>query len=235
MAQPSRASPLFDQIYEFLWSRIISGDIVPGTRLSDLDWSARLDVSRTPVREAMRKLQQDGVLVPLSRGGYELRHIGTEDLLSLYSCRGALEALAARQAALNASEEEIAALEEIIETSKKALAAHDFAGMFDLNTQFHDKIVAASRNIYLERILKDLRRMILFARSSLMSATNTAHQSQPYMEHLQRVLTDHMEVLDRISARDLDGAYKRMEEHIDATIRDMIQLSGMVGETEAVA
>lgn len=68
--------------------------------------------------------------------------------------------------------------------------------------------------------------MILFARSTLMSSARTAMQSQPYIEHLQRVQTDHSEILDHIANGDLAGAYRRMEQHINTTSRDMIELSG---------
>lgn len=223
--QPSRPSPLFDQIYEFLWAQIISGEIAPGTRLSDLDWSARLNVSRTPVREAMRKLQQDGVLIPLSRGGYELREISADDLNDLYRCRGALEALAACQAAQNISDDEIVALRDVVERAKGALESGDFDTVFNLNTRFHDDVIVSARNHYLERMLKDLRRMILFARHSLMRAVKTQPDSQLYIEHLQRVYDDHLSILDRIVARDEEGASHLMEQHIRTTSRDMIHLA----------
>ena len=202
----------------------MSGEIAPGARLSDLDWSARLDVSRTPVREAMRKLQQDGVLIPLSRGGYELRQTSADELKSLYICRGALEALAARLATQNISDSEIATLRDVVNRAKAALDSQDFDAVFNLNTRFHDDILELASNFYLARMLKDLRRMILFVRHSLMRATNNGHDTQPYTEHLNRVHDDHLSIVGRIAAKDADSAFHTMERHIETTGRDMIEL-----------
>lgn len=90
---------LFEQIHQILWDKIRSGEIVPGQRLKDIEWANRLGVSRTPVREAMRKMQQEGVLMPLAQGGYEVRPTSRRDLIELYRCRAALETLAAEEAA----------------------------------------------------------------------------------------------------------------------------------------
>ena len=74
---------LFEQIHQVLWDKIRNGEIVPGQRLKDVEWAQRLGVSRTPVREAMRKMQQEGVLIPLSQGGYEVRGSSRRDLIDL--------------------------------------------------------------------------------------------------------------------------------------------------------
>ena len=225
MSLPTRVEPLFDQIYEILWSNIISGQIRPGSRMSDLEWSGKLNVSRTPVREAMRKLQQDGVLLPLNRGGYELRRVTTEDLGNLYRCRAALEALATRDAVQNGTPAHFSKLQEIVDGSQKALDSGNFSRAFELNTRFHDQILACSRNAYLERMLKDLRRMILFARSTLMSAASTHQFTEPYIRHLYRVQVDHREVLEAIETGSEQAAAMRMQQHIENTSGDMSMLA----------
>src|SRR4029077_6682136 len=98
MGLPSR-NHLFEQIHGILWEKIRSGEIESGQRLKDIEWARKLNVSRTPVREAMRKMQQEGVLIPLAQGGYEVRPTSRADLIELYRCRAALEALAAEEAA----------------------------------------------------------------------------------------------------------------------------------------
>mgnify|MGYP003350718015 FL=1 len=95
-ALPAR-NHLFEQIHGILWDKIRSGEIVAGQRLKDIEWARKLNVSRTPVREAMRKMQQEGVLVPLAQGGYEVRATSRTDLIELYRCRAALEALATEE------------------------------------------------------------------------------------------------------------------------------------------
>lgn len=225
MTGVSRNGPLFDQVYNILWERIIAGEITHGTRLSDLDWSKKLNVSRTPVREAMRKLQQDGILIQLDRGGCEIRRMSASDLRSLYRCRAVLESLAVREAVENFSDIQIGQLAEVIEQTQTALDQQEFERAFKLNTRFHNLILEMSNNAYLEHLLKDLRRMILFARSSLMIAAHRSEISNSYAEHLHRVQTDHREILEAMMARDADKAAARMQTHLFSTGDDMVSLA----------
>ena len=222
---PSRAGPLYDQIYEILWERILSGEIVHGARVSDLEWSKRLNVSRTPVREAMRKLQQDGILTPLDRGGYELRRMDAEDFVSLYECRAALEGLAVRTAVRSLGEADIAGLAAELEESRRMVAEGRFERAFALHGRFHDVLISASRNPHLGRLLRDLRRMILFARASLMAAASDKGAGEDYRAHLQTVLADHAAILDAVRARDADAAAARMQAHLLETAADMARIA----------
>ncbi len=229
MSLPNRSGPLFDQIYDILWERILAGEIRPGTRLSDLDWSKRLDVSRTPVREAMRKLQQDGVLLPLDRGGYEVRRMEADDLVALYRCRAVLEALAVRGAARALSDEAVAALAADVEEADAMLAAGRLEEAFALNTRFHTTLLSADDNPYLERLLKDLRRMILFARASLMIAAHERDATRDYRAHIGSVVSDHRAIAAALAARDGAAAAERMESHLFATGEDMARLAREMG------
>lgn len=225
MTEVSRNGPLFDQVYDILWQRIIAGEITHGTRLSDLDWSKKLNVSRTPVREAMRKLQQDGILVQLDRGGCEIRRMSPNDLRSLYRCRAVLESLAVREAMAAFSEAEGKKLADLIDETQVALDGEEFERAFTLNTRFHNIILEMSNNAYLKHLLTDLRRMILFARSSLMVAAHQSEISGGYAEHLHRVQVDHREILEAMVARDADRAAARMQEHLFSTGDDMAALA----------
>jgi len=225
MTEVSRNGPLFDQVYDILWQRIIAGEITHGTRLSDLDWSKKLNVSRTPVREAMRKLQQDGILVQLDRGGCEIRRMSPNDLRSLYRCRAVLESLAVREAMAAFSEAEAKKLADLIDETQVALDGEEFERAFTLNTRFHNIILEMSNNAYLKHLLTDLRRMILFARSSLMVAAHQSEISGGYAEHLHRVQVDHREILEAMVARDADRAAARMQEHLFSTGDDMAALA----------
>src|SRR4051812_24569999 len=125
---------LFEQIHGILWEKIRSGEICSGQRLKDIEWARKLNVSRTPVREAMRKMQQEGVLVPLAQGGYEVRATSKVDLIELYRCRAALEALAAEQAAANMDDATAARLEALVKTADDAIERGDLDVAFALNT-----------------------------------------------------------------------------------------------------
>lgn len=176
----NRSEHLYDQVYEELWSRILSGEIKPGARLSDVQWSAELKVSRTPVREAMRKLQQDGVLLPLTRGGYEVLRVSADDLQRLYRCRAALESLAVRECAEKITKRQLQQLTTLFNQTEQAVTEGNLEQAFKLNTQFHRSIVKYCGNPYLQTLLNNLSRMILYARSSLMIAAYSPAIAKPY-------------------------------------------------------
>src|ERR1700722_7323913 len=90
--------PLHLQVYDHIWTALMAGELPPGTRLKDGDWAQRLGVSRTPVREAFRKLVQDGALDPLESVGFSVHVFTAREVAGLYHCRGALERLVAEEA-----------------------------------------------------------------------------------------------------------------------------------------
>ena len=91
-------SPLGDQVYAIIWERIISGQLGPGDKLSDLRLSEDLGVSRTPVREALHRLAQNGIVRHESRRGFFLARFSSQDVAEVYDIRTALESLSVRLA-----------------------------------------------------------------------------------------------------------------------------------------
>jgi DNA-binding GntR family transcriptional regulator len=217
-----RREHLYGQVYEIFWNKIISGEIVPRQRMSDIEWAKRLDVSRTPVREAMRKLEQDGVLEPLARGGYEVRAVRVADLKRLYHCRAVLEGLAMLDAAARVTKADARTLSGLIERTEKLIARQDFAAALRTNTEFHDRIVALSDNGYLQRLLATIQRLIFFSRSALMNAVRANPAAQTvYAGHLFETQKDHRLILERLLAGDGEGAAAIMQRHLFHTAEDM--------------
>jgi DNA-binding GntR family transcriptional regulator len=217
-----RAEHLYGQVYEILWNKIISGEIVPRQRISDVGWAKRLEVSRTPVREAMRKLEQDGVLEPLARGGYEVRAVRVADLKRLYHCRAVLEGLAMLDAATRITKADAKTLAGLIERTEKLIARKDFEAALRSNTEFHDRIVAFSDNGYLQHLLETIRRLILFSRSALMHAVRSNPAAQTvYAGHLFETQRDHRLILERLLAKEGEGAATIMRRHLFHTAEDM--------------
>src|ERR1700757_2835973 len=105
-----QAAPLYIQIYDHIWQALMAGELPAGTRLKDGVWGELLGVSRTPVREAFRKLMQDGALDPLDSVGFCVHAFTPEEVTGLYACRAALEALVAEEAAALSSDELISRL-----------------------------------------------------------------------------------------------------------------------------
>lgn len=221
---------LFEQIHKVLWEKIRSGEIVPGQRLKDIEWAQRLGVSRTPVREAMRKMQQEGVLIPLAQGGYEVRGTSRRDLIELYRCRAALEALATEDAAARAGDAELAKLERLVTQCDEDIAGGDLDAAFAHNSGFHKAIVDLSGNTHLQGLLESLQKLVFFYRSALlkMSKDDSGNRAQ-YVERLRIKQDHHRAILDAIRAKDAARAGALMRDHVRETAEDLLPA---VPETE---
>lgn len=143
----------------------MTGRLQPGERLIETKLAEMLRISRTPIREAIRKLEKEGLVVPLTSGGVGVYSLSRDDLKDLYDCRAALEGLAARQAALRITEEQIAELDGILKKTSTALDLGDIETVVRNNTRFHDAIIQASGNRRLQRIMDELRSQILQVRT----------------------------------------------------------------------
>jgi len=222
MELPSR-SHLFEQVHGILWEKIRSGEIGPGQRLKDIEWARKLNVSRTPVREAMRKMQQEGVLTPLAQGGYEVRATSRNDLVELYRCRAALEALAADDAArvFDASADE--RLSTLVDACDRAIARGDLEQAFALNTDFHSALIALSGNQHLKGLLDTLRRLVLFYRGALLLKSQTNEQDRAlYLGRLRIKQDRHREILAALRERDGSRAAMLMQSHVRETAEDLL-------------
>lgn len=227
MDTPTRSSPLFEQIYDILWDKILHGEIVPSQRLKDVEWAERLGVSRTPIREAMRKMQQEGILLPLNTGGCEVRPVvSADDLQALYRCRAAMESFAASEAA-NALDPKSAkqfgrTLELVIRNAADSLSQHNFDRAFGLNTEFHRAIIEASGNAYLIGLCGTLQKLIDFHRSTMLNLVRSGERSkEDYVRIMLGNMDEHRAILSAVVAKDPEAASKLMQEHLIKGIEDV--------------
>jgi len=211
---PARSDHLYEQIHEILWDKILRQEIVPKQRLKDSEWAKHLGVSRTPVREAMRKMQQEGILLALTQGGYEVRNPSEKDLKGLYSCRAALEALAAKEATPNTGKKDLRTLELILQRTDAALNSGDLDAIFELNTQFHKTIIDLSDNQHLKALCDTLRRLILFYRSALLNKVKDGSKDRSaYIQRLTKKNREHGDIVKAIADGDAVRASALMEQH----------------------
>jgi len=216
---------LFEQIHQVLWDKIRNGEIVPGQRLKDVEWAQRLGVSRTPVREAMRKMQQEGVLIPLSQGGYEVRGSSRRDLIELYRCRAVLEALATEEAAERCDAKQAKRLEELIGRCDEAIARGDLDAAFSLNTAFHTAIIELSNNAHLGNLLDALRKLVFFYRAALLeNSRNDVENRALYIERLRIKQAHHRKILSALKKKDGARAAELMRNHVRATAEDLLPI-----------
>jgi len=214
---------LFDRVYEVLWDKIGTGEIAPGDRLKDSEWAERLQISRTPVREAMRKMQHEGILLPLTNGGYQVRKLKDSDIVDLYRCRAALEAVATEDACDAATPQDIEALHKTIDDCDAAIERGEMRVAFELNSKFHAQLLAISRNVYVKQACDSLRRMILFYRSSVLKKSEkSALHGAAYVARLKVKQMHHRQITAAIAARDAAKAAKLMQEHVRETAADLL-------------
>jgi DNA-binding GntR family transcriptional regulator len=220
-----QGAPLHSQVYEHLWAALIAGDLPPGTRLKDGDWATRLGVSRTPVREAFRKLVQDGALDPQDSVGFRVHAFTAGDVLGLYRCRAALEALVAEEAANDRSPGLLSELAANVAAAQHALDAGDLDALQRLNGDFHLILLDASRNRHLRRLLELTGRSVRMARGQVLrrAAANTDLREN-YRRSLQPVVDDHRSLYEAVAAGDAARAARAMHDHLLETARDMTLL-----------
>ena len=141
--QEIRTAPdLTDQVHRRLLEAICSGELAPGERLNQEELAAQLNVSRQPVLQALRLLRRDGVAVEAGRRGLAVAPLGPGLIVHVYAVRGALDALAAREAARVGARLDPG----IIERGRRAVGASRVAAMLDADIEFHNLIYAASGN-----------------------------------------------------------------------------------------
>ncbi len=191
-------------VFENLKKTIISGRISPGQRLIESRIADALDISRTPVREAIHKLEREGYLKKLPRGGFAVLGMSREDIEETFGIRSVLESYAARLAAIKHKEEELEPLEAKAEKYLVCLNRGEMDALPKINTEFHDLLYVMSRSPKLEKMISDLKDQIYRFRQIILKNKKMAIKSHK----------DHKLMLESIRKRDADGVEKLVREHI---------------------
>lgn len=148
---------LREQVTDHLRAQIASGTIRPDTRLVEQELADRLGVSRVPVREALRKLETEGLVSRLPRRGVVVSSMTRADLDNLFDVREALEVQAARLATQRARPEELEELAEVVRRANEALSQDDTEAFVEMNDRFHDLVIAMAHNPVLRQVLEPLQ------------------------------------------------------------------------------
>ena len=194
-------------VYERVLEGIRSGELSPGDRLTETELAERLNVSRTPVREALRQLESDGLIEHLPRVGATIRSLDYSQIMELYEMRTVLESTAARMAARAASDIEIAELTAI--NVEMAEVIGDVSAAYELNRAFHDNLSKAAKNRFLVNAMQALEKALLTLGTSTLVEPDRA----------KKATIEHEAVLKALRARDADVAEAKMREHLEASHR----------------
>ena len=196
--------PLRDVVFNTLRQAILTGDFLPGERLMEITLAKRLGVSRTPVREAIRKLELEGLVDMIPRKGAAVARITVSDLKDVLEVRCHLEEFAASIACDRITEEEKAQLTVALKAFEQAIEDKDLRLIAQRDVEFHDVIFRATKNKRLLQIINNLREQIYRYRIEYIKDFG-------YHETLVK---EHKEILDAIFSGNKEAAEKIMRTHI---------------------
>ena len=152
--------PLRDVVFNTLREAILKGELQPGERLMELQLASKLGVSRTPIREAIRMLEQEGLAVTVPRKGAEVARMTLKDMEDVLEIREALDELAAQIASERISSEQMNRLMDTKKEFERILASGEVKEIADVDVKFHDIIYEATDNAKLVYLLNNLREQL---------------------------------------------------------------------------
>ena len=197
--------PLREVVYLTLRKAILKEKLKPGDRLMENTIANKIGVSRTPVREAIRMLQQDGLVEMIPRKGAHVANISTQDLTDVLELRKSLERLALAKACVNITDDQIKELKIAEYLFEKVLAENDFTKIAEADEKFHDVIMGASGNKKLVEILGELREQMYRYRLEYLKQDGM----------LDIIANEHNEIIKAVSKADAKAAVEALNVHID--------------------
>ena len=196
--------PLRDVVFNTLRQAILKGELKPGERLMEIQLAQKLGVSRTPVREALRKLELEGLVIMIPRRGAIVADITVQDLNDVLEVRQALEELAVRKACDCATDEQLKALKQAANDFKRCTESEDLLGCVEADMEFHEIIYAATNNKRLQQMLLNLREQMYRYRMEYMKD-----------KRMYKLLIDeHDAIRKAIKKKDKEKAGMIMKTHI---------------------
>jgi DNA-binding GntR family transcriptional regulator len=203
---------LEEKVYIELQEAILSEALKKGESLTELSLSEKLGVSRTPVRSALQRLSEVGLVKIVPNRGAVVLGVTKEDILDIYRIRMRLEGLASAMAALNMSDADKTKLTETVELSEFYLSKNNTENLKELDTSFHRVIYEASGSRTLARILSDLH----------LNTKGYRRISLAIPGRLERTTKEHREILNAILAGDAEKADRLTSEHIEHALANML-------------
>ena len=203
--------PLRDIVFKTLREAIVTGELKPGERLMEIKLANEMGVSRTPVREAIRKLEQEGLVHLTARKGAEVAPINAKDLKEVLEIRKALEGLACQMACQNATSEDLMKLEDYNQDISKAIEDNDIEKIARLDVRFHEQICILSGNTQLIQILSRLKEHLY--RYRLEYIADIKNKNTIIEEH-SRIIQDMIKKNEKAVRKDIEHHIEMQEKYI---------------------
>ncbi|QNM10575.1 GntR family transcriptional regulator [Lachnospiraceae bacterium OF09-33XD] len=197
--------PLRDVVFHTLRRGIMQGDLKPGERLMEIKLANRLGVSRTPIREAIRMLELEGLVVMIPRKGAQVAEITEKDLKDVLEVRMGLEELAVKFACQRITEEQLDNLYHASRKFEEAVKREDLTELAQADVDFHDLIYKATGNERLVQLLNNIREQMYRYRVEYLKDE----------EIRGSLVQEHDTLLEKLSQRDLEGAKQVTQSHIE--------------------
>ena len=205
--------PLREVVCEALRDAIRRGILEPGERLMEVQVADELGISRTPVREAIRKLEQEGYVIMMPRRGTYVADVSESDVKEIFEIRSALEALATGLAARRIEPDELKMLEGYLTEIEGYIKANDIEKIVETDIKFHGLLYQVSRNERLVAIVSNLKEQLARFRTLSMS----------YPGRLQETLEEHSEMVEAIANGDVSAARDAAEHHMERAEKTLLK------------
>jgi DNA-binding GntR family transcriptional regulator len=208
----AEALPSSERAYRRVRDQILDGTLPPGQRLVELQLATQLDVSRTPIREALRRLIAEGLVATHPVSGLVVREVNQQEVEDIYAIREVLDGLAARLAAERLTEADLARLRLLTELMDESARGERWESVVHLNVKFHEVLYAAAHNERLASI-----------GGSLLDAVRR-HSSMAFSDasRVASVVAEHEAVVRALEARDVNAAEEAARHHL-ATARHRLE------------
>lgn len=195
---------MHDEVAAKLRERIFAGELAPGAFLDEMALAEALQISRTPLREALKVLTAEGLVRHEPRRGCFVSEVTERDLDEIFPVIALLEGRCAYEAARKVSDAELAALEELHDRLRRHAAAGRIQAYYAANFAIHEAIITLADNRWLAQTIGDLRKILKLARLQQLNAPG----------RLQQSLSEHLAVFAALKARDPEGAESAMRTHL---------------------
>ena len=212
----STAKSLEERVYYELEEEILNGTLKRGEALTELSLSERLGVSRTPVRGAIHKLVDAGLVELTPNRGTVVIGVTEDDLVDIYKIRMRLEGLASATAAKSMTEEEIKEISDSLDLAEFYISKNDAEHLKELDSEFHMAIYKATGNRMLFKILTNLHKTIKLYRKLSLNVEG----------RLEKSVKEHREILNAIAKRDAEEADRLTFSHIEHALNSILVAIG---------
>ena len=191
--------PLRDVVFNTLRQAILRGEMEPGERLMEIQLAQKLGVSRTPIREAIRKLELEGLVIMIPRKGAEVAHITEKDMKDVLEVRSTLEELVVELAIKNVTDEKIEELKCANKVFESAIVSKDAVNIVEADVKFHDILYSMTNNARLIQIINNLREQMYRYRVEYLKNNDVYEQLVEEHELLIQAVIKH----DKAQAKDI--------------------------------